>query len=589
MVCWAWLTVPLQDARDGPTAMKLAEAASPEKLRGGFYTPRALVSACYDRLQALLGSRRRVSILEPSAGDGVFIRGLDHAHPIPLAGEIDLTCVELDPAEAAKCRRVLQESPHDGRVVTGSFFRWACDADASFDAVVGNPPFVRYQYVPKAERRLAERLVAGLGRSLDGVSNLWIPLTLISLERLRGGGAFALVLPGEFLSTRSGRLIRSSLIRNFDSIQVDFFPRDSFPDLLQTVTVVSGARDPTARDSRAVTFCERGSGPPRAWSRRIPDSEDSWTRFLITGAEWDAFRAAGRIQEMHLLGEIALLSVSIVTGANPFFTVTEEVKEEYGLGPWARPLLARTADCPGIVFTREDHQRVVANGRTGWILDFSADRPDPAGPSAPRRYLQVGKSRGLHQRYKCRIRAPWYRVPNVRRGALLLSKRAHRFHRLILNGAEVFTTDTVYRGDVRAGLKRRRRDLVAGFHNSLTLLSAELEGRSYGGGVLELVPSEIARLVIPLVEMDPHLAHLDRVCRDAGGQLDRDETLIRATDAVLCTFTPELKTLLPNLRSARARLRRRRFLGQDPANPPESGRPAAALQGVQTGPHHEHD
>lgn len=36
------------------------------------------------------------------------------------------------------------------------------------------------------------------------------------------------------------------------------------------------------------------------------------------------------------------------------------------------------------------------------------------------------------------------------------------------------------------------------FLNSLPFLSAEIEGRHYGGGVLELVPSEIEKLLIPL-------------------------------------------------------------------------------------------
>ena len=47
------------------------------------------------------------------------------------------------------------------------------------------------------------------------------------------------------------------------------------------------------------------------------------------------------------------------------------------------------------------------------------------------------------------------------------------------------------------------------------MLSAELEGRHYGGGVLELIPSEIERLTIPLpasVEID--IAKLDRDIRN---------------------------------------------------------------------------
>ena len=40
---------------------------------------------------------------------------------------------------------------------------------------------------------------------------------------------------------------------------------------------------------------------------------------------------------------------------------------------------------------------------------------------------------------------------------------------------------------------------VYSFLNPLTSLSAEIEGRHYGGGVLELVPSEIEELLIPLI------------------------------------------------------------------------------------------
>lgn len=45
----------------------------------------------------------------------------------------------------------------------------------------------------------------------------------------------------------------------------------------------------------------------------------------------------------------------------------------------------------------------------------------------------------------------------------------------------------------------RTESLVLAFVNSLTSLTAEMEGRHYGGGVLELVPSEIERLLIPVI------------------------------------------------------------------------------------------
>jgi hypothetical protein len=74
-------------------------------------------------------------------------------------------------------------------------------------------------------------------------------------------------------------------------------------------------------------------------------------------------------------------------------------------------------------------------------------------------------------------------------------KRAHDMPRLILNEVGAYTTDTAYRITTKSVDARK---FVYCFINSLTALSSELEGRHYGGGVLELVPSEIEKLYVPI-------------------------------------------------------------------------------------------
>ena len=73
-------------------------------------------------------------------------------------------------------------------------------------------------------------------------------------------------------------------------------------------------------------------------------------------------------------------------------------------------------------------------------------------------------------------------------------KRSHNIPKLILNTAGAYTTDTAYR--IRAKDNIAADKLVFCFLTALTALSAELEGRHYGGGVLELIPSEIEQLAI---------------------------------------------------------------------------------------------
>ena len=541
--------------------MKLMDAVTAEKLRGAFYTSPALAEFCLRRITSLLGTRRGLRLLEPSSGDGAFLRSLE---PFVLRNEMiapEITCVELMGSEAAACCEELRRCRLNGHVVNSSFFSWANSNDVTFDAVVGNPPFVRYQFVPDQDRLLAEWLLRANGIELPGVSNLWIPFVLLSLSTLHENGAFALVLPSELLSTISAGQVRAELVRRYGNLRVDLFPRDAFPDILQDVLILSGVRCHEASARRRVTFAEHSLRGVREWQHEVADTGESWTRYLLTSEEREAFAVAKTLPGFHPLKEVATIGVAIVTGANDFFAVDEATIDKFQLQPWVRPLLARTADSKGIVFTGDDHQEVRQQGKSAWLLDFSEARPDPMQFSNALEYLKMGETQGLPQRYKCRIRSPWYRVPQIQHGSLMMAKRSHQHHRLILNQPRVVTTDTIYRGEMKPAFQGREHELVSGFHNSVTLLSAEIEGRSYGGGVLELVPSELSRLTVPMAGTEKRLTEMDSVSRESGGQRDAQDTLVEATDAILCRSVPGYSEVSGIVTSARQKLRKRRFSG----------------------------
>jgi hypothetical protein len=64
---------------------------------------------------------------------------------------------------------------------------------------------------------------------------------------------------------------------------------------------------------------------------------------------------------------------------------------------------------------------------------------------------------------------------------------------MVKNTAKATSTDTIHRVRCKSSSER----LVRNAYTSLTAASAEIEGRSYGGGVLELEPSEAERLLFP--------------------------------------------------------------------------------------------
>ncbi len=536
--------------------MKTARDVSPEKLRGGFYTPPDLVRFCLRRAAENAPAGHGLRLLEPSVGDGAFIRGLQGSQLHDRISQI----VGLDvlDIEAEKARQSLRSTAVSGEILTASAIQWAVDeTHGDFDLAVGNPPFVRFQFIEQRDRMAADELASKLGLSFLGVSNLWIPLLLASLSRLRPGGALAFVIPTECFSGCSAQVARDWLLQNVDGLRFDLFPPGSFPGVLQEIMIMSGSRTGSRQSVPVqVEITEHGaSESSRSWRNNAAVGE-SWTRYLLEPGHLEALAEARTLPAVRDLREAAAFEVSIVTGANDFFTINQSTLAEYELARWARPLVPRIRHVDGLIYGANDQEQTDAAGARAWLLDFGEDKDDPEQFAGAARYLRHGEARLLHERYKCRIRSPWYRIPGVRRGELLLSKRSHLFPRLAVNDAHVFTTDTIYRGRMLDPSAAVGADgLAATFHNSLTLLTAEIEGRSFGGGVLELVPSEIGRLSVPLLPgAGEWLPELDTTMRSCS-----EEALIVETDNRIVRSRAIPRRLLTTLAEARLHMMARRM------------------------------
>jgi adenine-specific DNA-methyltransferase len=538
--------------------LKTANQLSADKLRGGFYSPPRLVRACLDRVAALTGDRQSLKVLEPSAGDGAFVRGLAH-HDLG-ARVSEVTAVEVNVEEAAKCSATLGGAPFSGTVIADSILNGARSHLLTYDAAVGNPPFVRFQFLSFEDRQGAVAVANESGLALGGVSNLWIPVLLTALTRLTPGGVFAFIVPAEIFTGMSAGNVRKWLANHVEALQVDLFPTGSFPSVLQEVVVVSGKTFLSLPSNHIpkLRVVEHLTSGTLDWIHGIDEAMPTWTRYLLTPGQLCALEEMASLSEFRRFSDVARLTVSTVTGANEYFSVDDHLLSVNSLETWALPLLPRIRHANGLVFDEQDHKALNQIECRRWLLNFAAELPSPEQNALAHNYLCEGEDQGLHLRYKTRIRSPWYRVPVVRPGTLLLSKRSHRYPRLVLNAAGVVTTDTIYQGGMTPAFIGQEPDLVAGFHNTATLLTAEIEGRSFGGGVLELVPTEIGRLTVPLVsELARSLSYLDTHVRTVGSD---SESLVQKTDELLVrTISGLTSDVLDRLREARTSLLQRRM------------------------------
>lgn len=534
--------------------MLTKDAVSSEKLRGGFYSPDVLVDLCLGRVNTLIQGRTNLRLFEPSIGNGAFLRGL-HRHAI--GRRISQVCgIEIVPEEAGTAAQELERVGLQGTVIEANVLEWNRSATDRFDIAVGNPPYVRFQFLSAEDRQRAIGIGIDLGVPGTAVSNLWIPVFLLALSRLEPGGAFSLIVPMEFMTGVSASRVRTWLLENTRDLTIDLFKSGTFPAVLQEVVVLSGRRaGGQIEASPLVRFFDHNGGT-RSWEHEVSLAASTWTGYLLTAEQLASWEYASALKGIRRLGEVARFSVSTVTGANDFFCVSSATAAKYELTSWAIPLLPRIRHAPGLIFDASEHDAIAKSDAPAWMVSFSSDLKSPFSRPKSASYVADGERRELHRRFKCRVRDPWFRVPVVPPGTLLLSKRSNVFPRVIVNRAGVVTTDTVYRGAVVPRSNLIAEDIAASFHNSLTLLSVEIGGRSFGGGVLELVPSEIASLMIPVsTEARKRLSSLDAVSRNA----PQSEALLDATDRFLAEWIPELDAgVIGILRTAQHDLSHRR-------------------------------
>lgn len=193
--------------------MNFIEYESAEKLRGGFYTDRYIASFLVKWVIASNPS----SILEPSCGDGAFLSEIEELHPTSVS---QITAFEINKIEADKAKQRTNLPTH---ILNEDFLRWYVFKgrnEDGFDGIVGNPPFIRYQYLPDGQQSLAEEIFKQLNLPFTKHTNAWVPFVLASIKLLRPGGRIAMVIPSEIFHIPHARSLRRYMVEHCSKILI---------------------------------------------------------------------------------------------------------------------------------------------------------------------------------------------------------------------------------------------------------------------------------------------------------------------------------------------------------------------------------
>ncbi|MCF8428400.1 MAG: N-6 DNA methylase [Bacteroidia bacterium] len=472
---------------------------SQQKLSGAYYTPFELANFLTE--WALNGQTK--SVLEPSIGDGVFIEAIKSTnHKIE-----SLTGIELNKTELTKAKNKSKDLNFKSTFHAMDFLSWALMKfnKMRFGAVLGNPPFVRYQYMDKESQLYSESIFKYFSLKFTKHTNLWVPFVLASVGLLKDGGRLAMVVPSEILYLTHSQSLRDFLIDQSYKILIIDPEEIWFKDTLQGAVLLLLEKRNSEKNYFSGLKIIASKGNAFLKDKSIIQNKTDlikkenlngkWLKALLEKKEISLLAEIRKSTQVEVFSDIAKVDVGIVTGVNKYFLVNDDVIKKYKLQKWAYPMFGRSEHCPGIIYNQAQHEtNKLKNLPTNFL--YFKDTDISKYSESVKEYIELGEEENYHTRYKTSIRKPWFKVPSVYSTKIGLLKRCHNIPRLIYNEVDAYTTDTAYRISTK-GIESKQ--FVYSFINTLTAVSAELEGRHYGGGVLELIPSEIEKLLIPLI------------------------------------------------------------------------------------------
>jgi adenine-specific DNA-methyltransferase len=475
-----------------------ADSPAARKARGAFFTPSAL---CRHVVEWAVRTPQD-HVLEPSCGEAAFLLAAGERFNA-LAGSSDaargrLDGIELHEGSARHAATLVRAAGHDVTVRVGDFFSLA--PAPVYDAVIGNPPYVRYQDFSGVARARGRAAALRAGVVLTGLASSWAAFTVHAAMFLKPGGRLGLVLPAELLTVNYASEVRHFLVQRFARVRLVLFTRRVFPGVLEEVVLLlaDGYGEGPAGDCElhqvdGVDDLVDLTGEAQRWTPTAPYGK--WMPSLLSMSALTAYAAlehGGGFTPLQTWGETTL---GMVTGNNRYFALSPGRARELGLRP--AELLAisppGSRHLRGLDFTRAARRELGADG-AATLLFRPRGKPSIAGQV----YIDEGEKLGVDEAYKCRVRSPWWRVPLVKPADLLLTYMNADTPRLCANRDGVHHLNSVHGVYLRDGLRQLGMDLLPlASLNSMTLVGAETVGRAYGGGMLKLEPKEADRLPVP--------------------------------------------------------------------------------------------
>jgi adenine-specific DNA-methyltransferase len=208
------------------------------------------------------------------------------------------------------------------------------------------------------------------------------------------------------------------------------------------------------------------------------------------------------------LGDYARVRRGIATGDNSFFCLTGTDVEEWGIEPqYVVPVAVGARDLPSSGDLDEAYraERLAAGARA--FLLFCHEPKEALTDTNVLRYIEHGEAAGVHERFNCRTRVPWYGVERVPPPDFFVTYMSRERARFVRNRVGARCMTSLLNLWAKPGISPDALTPILDDPANAQLIREF--GRTYGGGLGKIEPADLLRLPVRPLQLLGRQERLD--------------------------------------------------------------------------------
>lgn len=492
----------------------MARQISEKKQYGVFYTPKRVA----DVLCKWAIRSKSDKILEPSFGGCDFLES-SRSRFIELGlqkgvAERRLYGADIDPSAFSTLSTFLANP--NGHFKQKDFLSLSLSSfpieQAGFDVVVGNPPYVSHHNMSDEQKKTAFKAMSDNTFEIGGRASLWAYFVLHSVSFLKPGGRMAWVLPSSFLYSDYSKEVRDILSNRFKKcLLINLHERLFVSDGTEEISVITLCEElvesnsqPNMRTVSASNTNEIQKIIQRWDSHKTIKSNFLASDKLTSSGAKKLYNQLSTNSFTKNLGDLFDIQIGIVSGANSFFILNSENWKKHNLPEnISSYILTKFRYAKGLVLERADVDTLLEIGTDCLLVDTTKANEINGYLQTYLESFPKDKIETMATFTRRKRSGIWHRFNDNRIPDAFFPYMQNKGTWIVINNAGINATNSIHRFYRKSNVTEKEIKLSAiSILSTFSQLSAEVEGRTYGAGVLKHEPSEAVKIKILMPDIE---------------------------------------------------------------------------------------